>query len=60
LRSYIDAQRQVNGAYQDPDHWNKMSILNTATSSWFSSDRTISQYAEEVWGIKPLDRTHQK
>ena len=60
LRSYIDAQRDVNNAYQDRAHWNTMSILNTANSGWFSSDRTISQYAEEVWNIKPLDRTNGK
>lgn len=56
LRSYIDAQARVNDAYEDQALWNRMSILNTANSGWFSSDRTISQYAEEVWGIQPVDR----
>jgi starch phosphorylase len=54
LRSFIDAQQRVNEAYKDQDHWNTMSILNTASSGWFSSDRTIGQYAEEIWDVKPL------
>ncbi len=54
LRSYIDAQCQVAETYLEPEEWNRMSILNTANSGWFSSDRTIQQYADEIWGIKPL------
>ncbi|MDA1165743.1 MAG: glycogen/starch/alpha-glucan phosphorylase [Planctomycetota bacterium] len=54
LRSFIDAQQQVNDAYVDQDRWDTMSILNTAASGWFSSDRTISQYASEIWDVKPL------
>lgn len=54
LRSYIDAQQQVNDAYKDQDQWNRMSILNTAASGWFSSDRTIQQYADEIWHVKPV------
>ena len=54
LRSFIDAQKRVNDVYQDQDRWNTMSILNTAASGWFSSDRTISQYANEIWNVKPL------
>jgi glycogen phosphorylase len=57
LRSYIDCQRQANQAYLDPDRWNRMSILNTASSGWFSSDRTIQQYADEIWNAKPLGRS---
>ena len=54
LRSYIDAQREVAAAYQDTSRWDKMSILNTARSGWFSSDRTIGQYADEIWKVSPL------
>jgi starch phosphorylase len=54
LRSYIDVQQQVNDAYRDPVRWNRMSIVNTANSGWFSSDRTIQQYADEIWKLKPL------
>jgi starch phosphorylase len=56
LRSYIDAQQQVNETYKDQDEWNRISILNTANSGWFSSDRTISQYADEIWGVSPISR----
>ncbi len=54
LRSYIDAQQAVNDAYQDQDSWNRMSIINSASSGWFSSDRTISQYAEEIWKVSSV------
>lgn len=56
FRSYVDTQRKVDYAYQDSERWCRMSILNTAASGWFSSDRTIKQYAEEVWKLqlKPL------
>ncbi|MEM9646781.1 MAG: glycogen/starch/alpha-glucan phosphorylase, partial [Planctomycetota bacterium] len=54
LRSYIDAQKEVDKAYSNPDHWDRMSILNTAGSGWFSSDRTIGQYADEIWNVQPM------
>jgi starch phosphorylase len=54
LRSFIDAQKRVNDVYRDQDRWNTMSILNTAASGWFSSDRTIGQYADEIWNVKAL------
>ncbi|XP_072996622.1 alpha-glucan phosphorylase, H isozyme [Typha latifolia] len=50
--SYIDAQSRVDEAYKDTKRWLKMSILSTAGSGKFSSDRTIAQYAEEIWDIK--------
>ncbi|MEM9365446.1 MAG: glycogen/starch/alpha-glucan phosphorylase [Planctomycetota bacterium] len=54
LRSYIDAQSEVARTYLDVAKWNEMSILNTAGSGWFSSDRTIQQYADEIWDVRPL------
>ncbi|PKU78970.1 alpha-glucan phosphorylase, H isozyme isoform X2 [Dendrobium catenatum] len=51
--SYMDAQAQVDEAYKDKKRWVKMSILSTAGCGKFSSDRTISQYAKEIWGINP-------
>lgn len=54
FRSYIDAQEAAAQAYRDQKGWNRMSIINSATSGWFSSDRTIGQYADEIWGVKPL------
>jgi starch phosphorylase len=50
---YCDAQDEVDKAYKDQARWTKMSIMNTAGSGFFSSDRTINQYAKEIWDIKP-------
>ena len=52
FRSYIDAQQKVSRAYKDTENWTKMSILNTAASGRFSSDRTISEYNSDIWNRK--------
>ncbi|MBA0575709.1 hypothetical protein Golob_024946 [Gossypium lobatum] len=49
---YMDAQARVDEAYKDRKKWLKMSILSTAGSGKFSSDRTIAQYAKEIWNIE--------
>jgi starch phosphorylase len=54
FRSFIDAQQEVAEAYSDEDRWDRMSILNSASSGWFSSDRTIQQYADEIWNVQPI------
>ncbi|MDP1634631.1 MAG: glycogen/starch/alpha-glucan phosphorylase, partial [Gallionellaceae bacterium] len=51
FRSYVDCQRKVAQAYRNRDEWTRMSILNTATSGKFSSDRTILEYNREIWGL---------
>ncbi|MFA7240094.1 MAG: glycogen/starch/alpha-glucan phosphorylase [Sulfuricellaceae bacterium] len=51
FRSYIDAQRQVARAYRDTENWTRMSILNTAASGKFSSDRTILDYNRDIWHL---------
>jgi len=54
FRSYVDAQKQVEIAYQDKAHWTRMSIINTANSGKFSTDRTIGNYSEDIWHLKPV------
>ena len=52
--AYCDIQEEVERAYREPERWNRMAILNVARSGRFSSDRTIRQYAEEIWKAKPV------
>ena len=59
FRSYIDAQARVEKVYSDQPLWQRMSILNTATSGWFSSDRTIAEYAADIWQVEPVEATEQ-
>ncbi|XP_020673165.2 alpha-1,4 glucan phosphorylase L isozyme, chloroplastic/amyloplastic isoform X2 [Dendrobium catenatum] len=51
---YLKCQDKVDEAYRDPKRWTKMSILNTAGSHKFSSDRTIHEYARDIWSIQPV------
>ncbi|NEQ31499.1 MAG: glycogen/starch/alpha-glucan phosphorylase, partial [Leptolyngbya sp. SIO4C5] len=54
-QSYIDCQEKVSQAYRDRDRWTRMSILNAARMGKFSSDRSIAEYAEDIWkssGVK--------
>ena len=51
--SYIAAQHQVALAYQDRQRWTRMSILNSARSGHFSTDRTIAEYNQEIWMLEP-------
>ncbi len=53
-RSYIDCQEKVDAAFKDEKRWARMAIMNTARVGKFSSDRTISEYAEEIWKLKPV------
>jgi glycogen phosphorylase len=52
LRSYLEADRQLLESYADPDDWVRKVILNIASSGKFSSDRTIAEYAAEIWDAK--------
>ncbi|MGA7276706.1 MAG: glycogen/starch/alpha-glucan phosphorylase [Desulfocapsaceae bacterium] len=52
LESYLDCQNRVNDTFLDTERWIKMAILNVARMGKFSTDRTISEYANEIWGIK--------
>ncbi|KAF7704722.1 hypothetical protein HF521_021794 [Silurus meridionalis] len=54
--AYIHCQEKVNDLYKNPKEWTKMVIRNIASSGKFSSDRTISEYAREIWGVEPTDQ----
>ena len=54
FQSYIDCQERVAAVYADVDRWTRMSILNTARSGKFSSDRTIREYCEDIWRVKSV------
>jgi starch phosphorylase len=52
--SYIHIQEQAARTYRGADAWTRMSILNTARCGFFSSDRAMGQYCEEIWGVQPV------
>jgi starch phosphorylase len=54
LRAYEKAQLAAGDLYAHPEDWSRKAILNVASSGRFSSDRTIAQYAAEIWGAKPV------
>src|SRR6266852_3944526 len=53
LASYLEADRSLCALYADPDAWARKAILNVASSGTFSSDRTIAEYAADIWHAKP-------
>ena len=54
FRSYAEAQKKVEEAYRDQDRWAKMAMLQTAKCGKFSSDRTIEEYAKEIWHLEKV------
>jgi glycogen phosphorylase len=53
LRSYLETDRRLCELYAAPDSWARKAILNVASSGRFSSDRTIAEYATEIWDARP-------
>jgi starch phosphorylase len=53
LTSYLDADRKLTALYADPEAWSRKAILNVSASGKFSSDRTIQDYAANIWGVQP-------
>ena len=53
-RAYVTAQETVGKLFLDKDEWARKSILNTARMGKFSSDRSVMEYADNIWGLKPL------
>jgi starch phosphorylase len=56
-RSYIDCHDRARPAWADQDQWTQMSILNTARSGFFSSDRTVRDYCRHIWHAEPVPIT---
>ncbi len=54
FRSYSDCHQRVDAAYRDRANWARMAILNTARMGKFSSDRTIREYANDIWNLQPV------
>ena len=54
FRGFVDAQQRLAEAYQDQERWTRMSILNTAASGKFSTDRTMEEYNADIWGLTPV------
>ncbi len=52
--SYVQCQEEVSKTYLDSERWTRLAILNAARTGKFSSDRTIRQYADEIWGVSPV------
>ena len=51
FRLYLQAQERVEQIYRDPDEWTRRAILNVARMGKFSSDRTVAEYARDIWGV---------
>jgi starch phosphorylase len=52
LKSYLDADERLCDLYANPDAWARKAILNIAGSGKFSSDRTIAEYANDIWHVE--------
>ena len=57
LKSYLEADRRLVDLYADPEEWTRRAILNVASSGKFSSDRTIAEYAKDIWNVEPCPFT---
>lgn len=56
-RTYMACDTQVDRTYRDPDAWFRSAVINTARMGYFSSDRTVMEYAEKIWGTGPVRET---
>lgn len=53
LKAYIEAQERMGRLYTDQQAWPRKAVLNVAASGKFSSDRTIAEYAADIWHVQP-------
>ncbi len=54
FKPYIEAQKRIEELYRDPGRWARICLINIAKAGYFSSDRTIAQYVEDIWHIEPV------
>ncbi len=54
FRSYVETQQRAAETWLARDQWTRMSMLNTARTAYFSADRTVAEYARDIWGVEPL------
>jgi glycogen phosphorylase len=54
FRSYVDTQQRAANAWLARDEWARISMMNTARSAYFSADRTVAEYARDIWGVEPV------
>jgi starch phosphorylase len=54
FQAYREAHEAVADLYRNPDQWTRKAVINTASMGWFSSDRTIAEYANEIWDVEPV------
>ena len=52
--AYVACQDEVGAAFRDEEGWTRRSILNVARSGWFSSDRAVREYCEQIWHAVPV------
>jgi len=55
-RAYLECDAEADRRYRDPDTWHRSAIINTARMGYFSSDRTVAEYAKKIWGVEPVVR----
>ena len=54
FQAYREAHEAVADLYRNQDQWTRKAVINTASMGWFSSDRTIAEYAKEIWNAEPV------
>ena len=54
FEAYAAAQQRVDALFADPDGWTRKSVINALSMGPFSSDRSVREYADNIWGIKPV------